>query len=101
MAACENYLHLGKGYMRTAPDLGTAAYTAPSGLTLVSFYFYTIASNYYVALFLSDGSAVQQQVDPDTHAPIGSPVTIGGPGTFYQSSTGSCPLVRSGASSTS
>ena len=55
----ENFVRLGNGELRTLWDKGSATYTAPSGKTIVYFSFYTLATDYYFALFLSDGSAVQ------------------------------------------
>lgn len=80
----ENFLLLGKGRMRTAWDVGTSIYTAPNGKTIVSFFFYTIALNYYCAVFLSDGSAVQINMSNL------STTTIGSSG-FYSSGTGYLP----------
>jgi hypothetical protein len=73
----ENFLRIGTGRLRTAWDAGPAAYTTPTGLTIVSFFFFTIGTANYVALFLSDGSAIQ--FSPAT----GSTHIIGPAGTFY------------------
>lgn len=73
----ENFFRLGDGYLRTAWDVGTTLYTAPPNTTIIHFWFYTIASTYYVAIFLSDGSAVQ--IDTNTLAQT----QIGFAGTFY------------------
>jgi hypothetical protein len=80
----DNFLLLGPGKFRTAWDAGAALYTAPRGRTIISFFFYTIATTYYVAVFLDNGSAIQ--VDVSTKATT----TIGSAGTFYQSG-GSLP----------
>lgn len=82
---CENFLRLGDGYLRTAWDRGVSIYTAPPNTTIVYHYFYTIASNYYVAVFLSDGSAVQVNTTTMVNTQIGPP------GTFYQAATGTIP----------
>ena len=54
----ENFIRLGDGSLRTAWDIGTPIYTA-AGNSIVYFCFYTIGLNYYVAVFFSDGSALQ------------------------------------------
>ena len=92
----ENFFKLGDGYLRTAWDVGPPLYTLTTpGLSIVSFFFYTIGTNYYVAVFLSDGSAVQVAfrvtgVVPGTTTPIAGSFT-GGPGTFYNAATGQLP----------
>lgn len=82
----ENLIRLGDGNFRAAWDVGAAAYTAPTGKTIVNFTFYTIGSTFYVAVFLSDGSAVQ--IDTTTLAQT----TIGTSG-FYTGS-GQLPFGR-------
>lgn len=81
----ENFLKIGDGNFRTAWDKGAMLYMAPAGRTIVSFYFYTIGPVYYVAVFLSDGSAIQVNVQTTTTT------TIGGAGTFYDSANGLLP----------
>ena len=80
----ENFILLGKGQMRTAWDKGPALYVA-SGPTIVSFFFFTIGVTFYVAVFLSDGSAIQVQVSS------GAQTTIGPAGTFYIAANGQLP----------
>ncbi|MDE2105178.1 MAG: hypothetical protein KGL39_48570 [Patescibacteria group bacterium] len=72
----ENYLRIGEGYLRTIWDQGTALYTAPGSLTIISFFWYNIGTTQYVAVFLSDGSGIQ--VDTS-----GNQTTMGSAGTFY------------------
>lgn len=79
-----NYLRLGDGKLRTAWDAGSPFYQAPTGKSIVSFFFYTVGTNYYCAVFLSDGSGVQ--VDMFS----GIATQMGPPGTFYVSG-GSLP----------
>ena len=55
----ENFLRIGDGNLRTLWDKGASVYTAPTGLTIVYFYFFNIGATSYVAVFLSDGTAVQ------------------------------------------
>ena len=73
----ENYVRLGDGNFRTVWDVGTPIYRAPQGLTIVSFFWYTIATAQYVAVFLSDGSAIQVAY------PSGAPTQIGGQAKFF------------------
>lgn len=85
----ENFFHLGDGKLRTAWDQGRPVYTAPSGTTIVYHNFFTVASNYYAAVFLSDGSAIQ--IDMATLAQT----QIGPPGTFYTGiNPGNLPFLR-------
>lgn len=81
----ENFIALGNGSKRTAWDVGTPIYTVPVGKTIVSFFFYTIGSAYYCAVFLSDGSAVQ------VNTVTGVNTAIAGAGTFYRVSSGLVP----------
>jgi len=74
---CENFVRLGDGNLRTLWDVGTPIYSAPSNLTIVMHFFYTIGTSYYAAIFLSDGSALQ--IDTNTLAQT----QIGPAGTFY------------------
>ena len=55
----ENYIKIGNGKLRTLWDKGSAIYTAPTGKTIVYFFFYNIGANNYALVFLSDGTAVQ------------------------------------------
>ena len=75
----ENYFRLGDGKLRTAWDAGTAIYTASGSLVIIYYYFFTLKQNYYCAVFLSDGSAVQ--IDMASKATV----QMGPSGTFYQS----------------
>lgn len=75
----ENFIRLGDGKLRTAYDAGPALYRASTGNTIVAFFAYSIALNYYFAVFLSDGSAVQ------VSWPTGVTTPIGGAGLFYSS----------------
>lgn len=81
----ENFLRIGAGKLRTAWDVGAAIYQAPSGLKIVSYFFYTIGTSYYVAIFLSDGSAVQVNTQSLVNTAIGPA------GTFYSSVNGQLP----------
>lgn len=62
----ENFIRIGDGNMRTLWDKGAPIYTVPSGKTIVEFFFFNIGSTSLVAVFLSDGTAVQ--VNPSTMA---------------------------------
>jgi hypothetical protein len=81
----ENFFPIGKGQLRTAWDVGQSVYLATGGLTIVSFFFYTISTTFYCAIFFSDGSAVQLDIAAETQ------LTIGGPGTFYNGANGQLP----------
>ena len=84
----ENFVRLGNGSLRTLWDKGSASYTAPSGKTIVYFAFYTLATSYYCAIFLSDGSAIQLDM-----ASLATK-TIGPAGTFYDVATGYKPYCK-------
>jgi hypothetical protein len=74
----ENYLKTGDGDLRALYDHGTPLYTTSGGRTIVSFSGFNIASSYYFAVFLDDGTAYQ--VNQDT----GAVTTISSvPTTFY------------------
>jgi len=83
----ENFLKLGDGYLRTAWGPGAAFYTAPTGKTIISFNWYVIGESDYVAVFLSDGSAVQ------VAWPGGAQTVIGPAATFYNATSGFIPAV--------
>lgn len=79
----ENLIHIGAYNLRALWDVGTALYTA-SGKTIVSFFFFSIGSTPYAAIFFSDGTAVQTDM-------LGNVTTISSvTGTFYQAG-GSLP----------
>lgn len=84
----ENFVRLGDGRLRALYDAGAATYSAPTGQSVVYYSFFTLASNYYCAIFLSDGSAVQ--LDMNTLAQT----SIGPAGTFYKTSTGKVPYAK-------
>jgi hypothetical protein len=71
----ENYVRIGDGNLRALWDVGPKLYQT-SGAAIVSFFFYNIASTYYAAVFLADGSAVQVDM-------TGVVTSIGPAGTFY------------------
>jgi hypothetical protein len=87
----ENYLLTGNASLRTLWDIGQELYTSPAGKTIVYFAWYNIGPTYYVAVFLSDGTAVQVQQSNGAVTTISS-----APNTFY--SGGQLPFaVQSGA----
>jgi len=55
----ENYIKTGPGNLRTLWDKGAALYTVPAGKTIVYFFFFNLSITNYVAIFLSDGTAIQ------------------------------------------
>ena len=84
----ENFVRLGNGNLRTLGDKGSPIYTSPLSTTIVYFEFYTLGTSYYCAIFLSDGSAIQ--LDMNTLAQT----TIGPAGTFYDASLGYKPFAK-------
>ena len=84
----ENFVRLGNGSLRSLWDKSPSFYTPPTGKTIVYFAFYTLATDYYCALFLSDGSAVQ--LNMTTFATT----TIGPAGTFYDAGSGYLPYCK-------
>ena len=84
----ENFIKLDDGYLRTAWDLGPAIYDAGASGKLVYYAFYSIASTQYVALFLSDGSALQMNMATLATTEIGSA------GAFYNAASGFLPCCR-------
>ena len=73
----ENFLRLGDGKLRTAWDVGPSIYTA-TGKSIVSFFFYTIGDQYYVAIFFDDGSAVQVNTETIVTTTIGTGFYVNG-----------------------
>lgn len=78
----ENFTRNGDGALRTLWDAGTPLYTATGGKTIISFFWFNIGSAISVAVFFTDGTAVQ------VSSPSGVVSTISStPGTFYSSAT--------------
>lgn len=73
----ENYVPIGPGNMRTLWSNGAAIYTAPGGTTIIYTYFFNLAAITQVAVFLSDGTAVQ--VNTATSAQV----SISGTANFF------------------
>jgi len=59
----ENFIKVGQANIRTIWDHGTALYTAPVGKTIVYFSFFNIGTLDLVAVFLSDGTAMEINTD--------------------------------------
>ena len=74
----ENFILIGKGAARTAWDVAPPIYANPG--VIVNYFFYTIATTYYCIVFLTNGSAVQ--INVETLAST----TITPPSPFYDSS---------------
>ncbi len=55
----ENMMPIGDGNLRTLWSNGAFLYTAPGGLTIIYLYYFNIGTVTNVAVFLSDGTAVQ------------------------------------------
>ena len=84
----ENFVKTGDGQLRTLWDVGLPVYIAPQVTPIVYYSFWTLATKYYCAIFLSDGSAVNMDMADY------SVTQIGPPSTFYQASTGYLPCAR-------
>ena len=64
----ENFLKIGKGQVRTLWDKGAPFYTAPTGKTILSFFWFSIGADNYVIVFHTDGTAVQIEYDDSSGA---------------------------------
>ena len=84
----ENFVRLGNGSLRTLWDKSPSFYTAPTGLSIVYFAFYTLATTGYCAIFLSDGSAIQLNMTSF------ATTTIGPASTFYNTTTKYLPYCK-------
>lgn len=73
----QNWMPIGHGNLRTLPGEGTNLYTATGGKTIIYHFPYNLGATNYVAVFLSDGSAVQVRTSDGATTPIG------GAGKFY------------------
>ena len=89
----ENFLRINDGNLRTLWDAGTAFYTAPSGRTIVYYFFYNISSQQYVAIFLSDGTAVSVAYPAATQTSIATTSN-----TFYVAANGQLPIATQSGS---
>lgn len=76
----ENLLRIGNGRYRSLWDIGPALMTAPTGKTIVSFFWFNIGFDYFCLVFYNDGTA--DQVDTSGHIVSVSAV----PNTFYHGS---------------
>jgi hypothetical protein len=68
----ENWMPLGDGNLRTLAGEGTTLYTAGGGHTISYYFPYNIGATAYIAVFLSDFSAVQVQISNGATTTIGS-----------------------------
>ena len=75
----ENFFPIGPGNTRCMYDKGTSIYTATGGHTVVSMFFYNVATANYCCAFLSDGTATQINVSSGATAVITASAN-----TFYQ-----------------
>ncbi len=76
----ENLVHIGDYNQRALWDIGPPIYTA-SGKTIVWFYFFSIGSTAYAAIFFKDGTAIQVEQGNLATTVISNVVN-----TFYNSS---------------
>lgn len=88
----ENFIKTGASRLRTLWDKGASIYTAASGKTIVSFFFFNIAATQYAAVFLNDGTADQVQVSNGAVTHMSTT-----PNTFYQSGYPLPACVQSGS----
>ena len=72
----ENWFPIGKGNMRTMYAEGSTVYTATGGKTVIYKLPYNLGAVPYIAVFLSDGSAVQVRVSDGTITTIGAAATF-------------------------
>ena len=81
----ENFVRLGDGNFRALHDVGNIQYESPNWpqVTIVSHFPFSIGTRYFNAIFLSDGSAVQEDIITGVTIPMGPP------GTFYKPGPGS------------
>jgi hypothetical protein len=73
----ENAMPIGDGNLRATPSNGAAVFTAAGALTIIYIFPFNIGTNTFVAIFLSDGSAIQM------NTVTLATVTIGAAGTFW------------------
>jgi hypothetical protein len=74
----ENMMPIGDGNLRAMPSNGASIYTAGDALTIIYMYFFNIGANEYAAVFLSDGTADQVNINTSAVTPI---TTVAG--TFF------------------
>ena len=75
----ENFIRIGDGNLRTVWDSGVPIYTAPTGKTILSFFFFYIKTEDFLAIFFTDGTAVQLDLDLGTTVNISTT-----PNMFYR-----------------
>lgn len=78
----ENLQPIGDGNYRSLYSNGSAIYTAPGGVTIIYFYFFNVGQTNYVAVFLSDGTAVSVNVQTQVATTISA-----NPGNFFPGSS--------------
>lgn len=83
----ENWMPIGHGNLRTLYAEGEALYTAGGGHTIILHFPYNLGLISYVAVFLSDGSAIQVRKSD------GATTTIGPASTFWTAG-GDLPACR-------
>lgn len=74
----ENFIRIGKNKLRSVWGEGPILYTAPAGKTIVYYDFYNIGLTNYVAVFISDGTAIQINTATSINTTISSAAN-----TFY------------------
>lgn len=72
----DGFFPIGPNNARSIPGVGTTLYTAPGGLTIVFYWFGTIALSFFCIVFLSDGSIVAVNTVDNAVTSLAPPATI-------------------------
>ena len=83
MAWCDGWMPLGPNNLRTLYGIGSALYTAPTGLAIIFHAFGNISSTAYAYALLSDGSVQQIQVSNGSITQVMQPGTILSPTSIF------------------
>lgn len=77
MYISDGFMPLGVNNLRTLPGIGASIYTAPSGKTIIWYYFGNIGATPICIVLLSDGSLVQVNTNTGATTVMGAAGTIG------------------------
>jgi hypothetical protein len=77
----ENMFPIGDGNMRCLPTNGPTLFTAPGGTTIIFGYCFNVAATPFAALFMSDGTATQVNLNT-----FGTTTITASAGTFFPGS---------------
>jgi hypothetical protein len=75
----DGFMPLAPRNLRTLWGVGSQLYSAPAGVTIVFYFFFNLKAAEYVAIFLSDGSAVQVNTATGAQTTIMATHTISTP----------------------